>query len=53
MTELAVVEREPVGVVLVRHWTGEATMNSSGVEEACETRVFRRSTHVCKSGLQL
>jgi hypothetical protein len=51
--ELEVVEREPEGVVLVRHWTGEASVNSSGVGGACEIRVFKRSTHVCKSGLQL
>jgi hypothetical protein len=52
-TELEVVEREPEGVVLVRHWTGEASPKSSRVGEACETRLFKRSTHVCNSGLQL
>jgi hypothetical protein len=29
--ELKVVEREPKGMVLMRHWTGEASLNSSGV----------------------
>jgi hypothetical protein len=51
--ELEVVEREPEGVVLVRHWTGEVSPNSSEVKRACETRVFKRSTHVYNSGLQL
>ena len=51
--ELEVVEREPEGVVLARHWTGEASANSSGVGGACETGVFKNSTHVCNSGLQL
>jgi hypothetical protein len=51
MGKLKVVERERGGVVLVRHWTGEASANSSGVGRACETVVFKRSTHVCKSGL--
>jgi hypothetical protein len=27
--ELEVVEREPKGVVLVRHWTSEASVSSS------------------------
>jgi hypothetical protein len=35
--ELEVVEREPEGVMLARHWTGEASSNSSGVRGACET----------------
>jgi hypothetical protein len=51
--ELEVVKREPEGVVLVRHWTDEASVNSSGVRDACKIRVFKRSTHVCKSELQL
>jgi hypothetical protein len=51
--ELKVVEREPKGMVLMRHWTGEASLNSSGVGGAYETEVFKRSTHVCNSGLQL
>jgi hypothetical protein len=51
--ELEVVEREPEGVVLARHWTSEASPNSSEVGGACETGVFKRSTHVCNSGLQL
>jgi hypothetical protein len=51
--ELEVIEREPEGVVLTRHWTGEALSNSSGVGGACETEVFKRSTHVCNSRLQL
>jgi hypothetical protein len=53
IVELEVVERDPEGMVLVRHWTGEASMSSSGVGGAYEIGVFRRSTHVCKSGLQL
>jgi hypothetical protein len=51
--ELEVIEREPEGVVLVRHWTGEASQNSSGVGGACEIGMFKRSTHVYNSGLQL
>jgi hypothetical protein len=51
MVELEVVKREPEGVVLARHWTGEATMNSSGVGGAYETGMFRRSIHVYKSRL--
>jgi hypothetical protein len=51
--ELEVVERESNGVVLMRHWTGEASLNSSGVGGACETGVFKRSTHVYNSVLQL
>jgi hypothetical protein len=50
-TELEVVGREPEGMVLVRLWTGEASSNSSGVGGVCEIRVFKRSTHVCNSGL--
>jgi hypothetical protein len=50
---LEVVEREPDDVVLARHWTGEVSMNSSGVGGGCETGVFKRSTNVCNSGLQL
>jgi hypothetical protein len=52
-TELEVVEREPEGVVLVRYWTGEASPNSLRVGGACKTGVFKRSTHICNSGLQL
>jgi hypothetical protein len=48
MGKLKVVERERGGVVLVRHWTGEASANSSGVGRAFKTWVFKRSTHVCK-----
>jgi hypothetical protein len=51
--ELEVVEREPEGMVLARHWTGEALPNSSEVGGAYETGVFKRSTHVCNSELQL
>jgi hypothetical protein len=47
--ELEVVEREPECMVLVRHWSGEASLNSSGVAGVCETGVFKRSTHVCNS----
>jgi hypothetical protein len=31
--ELEVVEREPEGMVLTRHWTGEASTSSLGVGE--------------------
>jgi hypothetical protein len=51
--ELEVVKKEPDGVVLVRHWTGEASLNSSVVGGACKIGVFKRLTHVCKFGLQL
>jgi hypothetical protein len=51
--ELEVVEREPEGAVLARHWIGEASSNSSGVGGSCEIGVFKKSTHVCNSGLQL
>jgi hypothetical protein len=51
--ELEAVEGESEGMVLVRHGTGEASPNSSGVGEACKTEVFKRSTHICNSGLQL
>jgi hypothetical protein len=51
--ELEVVEREPKCVMLVIHWNGEASPNSSGVGGACKTGVFKRSIHVCNSGLQL
>jgi hypothetical protein len=37
VAELEVVEREPDGVVLVRHWTSDGAVNSSGVGGACET----------------
>jgi hypothetical protein len=40
--ELEVVEREPEGAVLVMHWIGEASSNSSGVGGPCETGVFKR-----------
>jgi hypothetical protein len=51
--ELEMVEREPDGVVLVKHCTGEVSSNSSRVGGACKTGVFKISTHVCNSGLQL
>jgi hypothetical protein len=51
--ELEVIEREPEGMVLVRHWIDDGAVSSSGVGGACEIGVFRRSTHVCKPGLQL
>jgi hypothetical protein len=51
--ELEVVERESEGTVLLSHWIGEASLNSSRVGGACETGLFKRSTHVCNSGLQL
>jgi hypothetical protein len=51
--ELEVVKKEPDGVVLVRHWTGEASLNSSVVEGACKIGVFKRLTNVCKFRLQL
>jgi hypothetical protein len=53
VTELEVVEREPEGVVLVRHWSGDASSNSSGVGGAFKTRVFKRSTYIYNLGLQL
>jgi hypothetical protein len=53
MVEVEVVGREPDGMVLVRHWTGEASATSLEVGGACEIGVFKRSTHICKSGLQL
>jgi hypothetical protein len=53
VVEMEVVEREPEGVVLVRHWTGEASTSSSGVGGACEIGVLKRSHHVCKSRLHL
>jgi hypothetical protein len=51
--ELEVVERESEGTVLLSHRIGEASLNSSGVGGACETGLFKRSTHVCNSVLQL
>jgi hypothetical protein len=42
-----------VGETLDRRWSGEASPNSSKVGGAYETGVFKRSTHVCNSGLQL
>jgi hypothetical protein len=47
--EMELVEREPEGMVLVRHWSSEASTNSSGVRGACETRVFKRSNHVSQN----
>jgi hypothetical protein len=54
MVEVKMVERECEDVVLVRYWTGNgAATSSSEVRGACEIRVFKRSHHVCMSGLQL
>jgi hypothetical protein len=50
---LEVVEREPEGMVLARHWTDEASPNSSGVGGACEIGVFKRLAHIYNSILQL
>jgi hypothetical protein len=40
--ELEMVEREPKDVVLMRHWTGEASLSYSIVEGACETDVLKK-----------
>jgi hypothetical protein len=37
VAELEVVETKPEGVVLARHWTGEASANLSGVGGVYET----------------
>jgi hypothetical protein len=46
--EVKVIEREPEGVVLMRHWTGDGAASSSGVGGTCEIGVFKRSHHICK-----
>jgi hypothetical protein len=48
--EVEVVERDHVDIVLMRHWTGDASMSSSGMGGTCEVR-FRMAHHVCKLGL--
>jgi hypothetical protein len=42
-----------VGEALDRRWSGDETVSSSRVRGACEIGVFKRSHHVCMSGLQL
>jgi hypothetical protein len=49
--EVEVIEREPEGVVLTRHWTGDGAASSSRVGGVCKIGVFKRSHHVCKSRL--
>jgi hypothetical protein len=39
---------EGVDETLDRRWSEEASMNSSGMERACEVGVLRMSHHVCK-----
>jgi hypothetical protein len=50
MVEVEVVEREHESVVLVRHWSREASTSSLGMEGAYKVGMFRMSHHVCKSG---
>jgi hypothetical protein len=52
MVEVKVVERERgVGEALDCRWSGDEPASSSGVRGACEIGVFKRSHHVCMSGL--
>jgi hypothetical protein len=53
MVKVEMIEREHEDVMLVRYWSGEALVSSSGMRGACEVRVFRRSHHICKLGYQL
>jgi hypothetical protein len=46
--ELEAVEREPEGMVLARYWTDDGA-----AVECRRVGVFKRSTRVCNSGLQL
>jgi hypothetical protein len=51
MVEVKVVEREHESVVLVRHWSRDASASSLGMGGACKVGMFRMSHHICKSGL--